>query len=197
MPRGSYLLSDHQGPFARERFACAPGPLGGRYAATREDPTTGAPLGGLDVVLDPRGRVLRLQVTGAGWELRGGAVGEDQVLWKRGAVERQAAAAGFSGTSPVFALAAIRRLRPDSRGVTARLAMIGDAALSVLLVDHRWTATAPGPGGAASYEVADLSTGVRGAVLIERDVVLAAPGAVLLEVIDTTAARLGPQDWQL
>ena len=184
MPRGRYLLSDHPGPYARERFASAPGPLGWRYAATREDPETGAALGGLDVVLDSRGRVLRLQVTGAGWELRGGAVGEAQVLWKRGEVERQAAAAGFSGTSPVFALAAIRRLRPDHLGVTARFAVIGDDALSVLLVDQRWTATGPGPGDASSYEVADLSTGVRGAVLIEGDVVRAAPGAVLLDLAE-------------
>ena len=180
MPRGSYLLSGPDGPFAVERFASAPGPLGWRYAATREDPVTGIPLGGLDLVLDVRGRVLRLQVTAAGWELRGGAVGAVDVLWRRGEVEHQAAAQGFTGSSPAFALAAVRRLRPDDAGVRARFAAIGDGALAVLLVDQHWSRTqADGPGQA--YAVQDLATGERSAVRLDGDVVRSAPGAVLLE----------------
>ena len=179
MPRGSYLVSGPDGPLAVERFASAPGPLGWRYAATREHPVTGAPLGGLDLVLDARGRALRLQVTVAGWELRGGAVGEAEVLWLRGRVEHQAAAQGFTGSSPAFALAAIRRLDPDAQGSRARFAAIGDDALAVLLVDQRWSA-APAVGSALAYTVQDLATGEKGRVLLDGDVVRSAPGAVLL-----------------
>ena len=179
MPRGSYLLSGPAGPFAVERFASAPGPLGWRYAATREDPATGAPLGGLDLVLDARGRVLRLQVTAAGWELRGGAVGEAEVLWRRGEAEHQAVAQGFTGSSPAFALAAVRRLRPDAAGARARFAAIGDDSLAVLLVDQHWSQVPTAEAGLA-YAVQDLATGERGTVLLAGDVVRSAPGAVLL-----------------
>ena len=190
MPRGSYLLSGPDGPFAVERFASAPGPLGWRYAATREDPVTGIPLGGLDLVLDARGRVLRLQVTTAGWELRGGAVVEAEVLWRRGEVEHQAVAQGFAGTSPAFALAAVRRLRPDAAGVRARFAAIGDDSLAVLLVDQHWSELPSGAGQA--YTVQDLATGGRGTVRLEADVVRSAPGAVLLGLEpDRGAATLG------
>ena len=190
MPSGSYLLSGHDGPYALERFASAPGPLGWRYAATREHPTDGTALGGLDLVLDSHGRVLRLQVTTAGWELRGGAVGTSEVLWRRGAVEHQAAAWGFTGTSPAFALAAVRRLRPDRTGTAARFAQIGDDALAVLLVDQRWRSVGdPGQAYEAfeayeTFEVDDLSTGERGVVLLDGDLVRSAPGAVLVELRD-------------
>ncbi len=209
MPSGTYLLSGPDGPFARERFASAPGPLGWRYAATREDPVTGAPLGGLDLVLDARGRVLRLQMTAAGWELRGGAVGDAQVLWLRGDVEQAAVAEGFTGTSPAFALAAVRRLRPGSAGVRGRFAHVGDDALAVLLVDRVWRSAG------SFYEVDDLATGERGSVVIEGDVVRSAPGVILVgldrgpdagpgpvlperpgELLDTVVAGLADLGWQ-
>lgn len=186
MPSGTYLLSGPDGPFARERFASAPGPLGWRYAATREHPVSGAPLGGLDLVLDARGRVLRLQMTAAGWELRGGAVGDAQVLWLRGDVEQAAVAEGFTGTSPAFALAAVRRLRPGSAGVRGRFAHVGDDALAVVLVDRIWRSAGP------AFEVDDLATGERGTVLIEGDVVRSAPGAVLAALDRGPDAGLGP-----
>lgn len=185
-------MSGPHGPVAVERFASAPGPLGWRYAATREHPVTGAPLGGLDLVLDAHGRVLRLQVTAAGWELRGGAVGTDEVLWRRGEVEHQAAAQGFTGSSPAFALAAVRRLRPQADGVRARFAAIGDDALAVLLVDQHWRPASTGEPGLA-YTVQDLATGGQGTVLLDGDVVRAAPGAVLLSLeprLDSSAATL-------
>ena len=86
MPRGAYLLSGSDGPYAVERFSCAPGPAGWRYVATRSHASTGAPLGRLDVALDGAGRPHRVHVEQGGWELRGGAVGP-HVLWRRGETE--------------------------------------------------------------------------------------------------------------
>ena len=184
MPRGAYLLSGHDGPYAVERFSCAPGPAGWRYVATRADPATGAPLGRLDVVLDAAGRAHRVHVEAGGWELRGGAVGA-QVLWRRGEVEREERAAGFTGTSPVWAVAATRLLGAAAGPVRLRLVRLGDEALATLVVEQAWVRTAVEEHDGvpvARWAADDLATGERRAVHLAGDVVLEAPGARLLEL---------------
>ena len=188
MPRGAYLLTGHDGPYAVERFSCAPGPAGWRYVATREDPATGARSGRLDVVLDATGRALRVHVEAWGWELRGGVVGP-QVLWRRGEQEREERAAGFTGTSPVWSVAAARLLAAGPGAgegpVRVRLVRLGDETLATLLVDERWArAGAQARDGVAvdGWEAADLATGERRAVHLAGDVVLDAPGVRLLEL---------------
>ena len=174
MPRGAYLLTGHDGPYARERFTCAPGPAGWRYVATREDPATGAPLGRLDVVLDSAGRALRVHVEAGGWELRGGSLGA-QVLWRRGDVEREEPAAGFTGTSPVWSVAAARLA--GAGPVRLRLVRLGDDSLATLVVAEAWARL-----DEAVWQADDLATGERRRVQVAGGVVLAAPGVALEEL---------------
>lgn len=185
MPRGAYLLSGHDGPYALERFACAPGPVGWRYVATREDPDSGARTGRLDVVLDAAGRALRVHVEAGGWELRGGAVG-GSVLWRRGDVEREERAAGFTGTSPVWAVATTRRLSADAApDVRLRLVRLGDEALATLVVDEAWSRLGAQERDGVlveRWDAADLATGERRALSLARDVLVQAPGVQLLEL---------------
>lgn len=185
MPRGAYLLTGHDGAYALERFSCAPGPAGWRYVATREDPATGAPLGRLDVALDATGRAVRVLVNAGGWELRGG-VTADGCTWRRGSEQRSDAAVGFTGTSPVWALAAVRLLRPAAP-VRARLVRLGDEALATRTVDEGWVRTARERDAdlgvvVETHEAADLATGERRVVRLVGDVVLDATGVVLLEL---------------
>ncbi|HEU0103074.1 MAG TPA: hypothetical protein VFR07_12225 [Mycobacteriales bacterium] len=187
MPAGAYLLSGPDGPYAVERFSCGAGPAGWRYVARREQPGTGAPLGRLDVVLDARGRVLRAAVDAGGWQLRGGVVGPE-VLWRRGDAEHSARAAGFSGTSPVWLLAATRLLGagPDGRAATRlRWVRLGDEALATHLVDERWAGTPTGQAGVHRWEAADLATGVLRVCVVAGDLVLDAPGVALQDLPDT------------
>jgi len=190
VPRGTYLLSGHDGPYALERFSCAPGPAGWRYVATREQPGTGALLGRLDLVLDARGAPVRVQVETGGWVLRGGVVGA-QALWRRGPDERGERAVGFTGTSPAWAVAAARLLAaapapaPAPAPVRLRLVRLGDEALSTRLVEESWahTGTATREGlVVVRYETADLGTGERRVVHLSGDVVLDAPDTVLLDL---------------
>ena len=178
MPRGAYLLSGLEGPYAVERFSCAPGPAGWRYVATREDPD-GRGLGRLDVVLDGAGRALRVQVRSGAWEVRGGVVGS-RCVWRRGEREHADRAGGFTGTSPVWLVAAARR----GAGVQ-RLVELSDPALAARTVLQRWALT----GGRVEagltverYDVDALDTGERRVVHLAGDVVVAAPGITLLEL---------------
>ena len=193
MPHGVYLLSGHEGPYALERFACAPGPAGWRYVATREDPDSGVRTGRLDVVLDAAGRALRVHVEAGGWQLRGGAVGAPgggSVLWRRGDVEREERAAGFTGTSPVGAVAAARRLGPDPgpgqpAPVRLRLVRLGDEALATLVVDEAWSRSGTQERDGVlvqRWDVADLATGERRALSLSGDVLVQAPRVQLLEL---------------
>lgn len=177
MPRGTYRLTGHDGPYALERFACGPGPLGWRYVATREQPATGAPLGRLDVVLDARGAALRVEVQAGGWRLRGGVVG-GEVLWRRGTQEHAVPGEGFTGTSPVWAVAGGRLLAASGTGpVRLRLVRLGDEALATRQVEEGWAGTP------ARCEAADLSTGERRVALVDpTGVVLEATGVELLDV---------------
>lgn len=184
MPRGAYLLSGHDGPYGLERFSCAPGPVGWRYVATREDPDSGARTGRLDVVLDLSGRAVRVHMEAGGWELRGGVVGS-QLLWRRGDVEREQRATGFTGTSPVWAVATVRRLARTAGPVRLRLVRLGDDALGTLLVDESWARTGTEERDGVPVErwqAADLATGERRAIHVAGDVVLDAPGVRLLEL---------------
>ncbi len=181
MARGSYRLAA-DGAALVERFACAPGPAGWRYVATREDEGTGAARGRLDVVLDASGTPLRVHVEAAGWVLRGGAVGSE-LLWRRGDAEAGAVADGFTGSSPVWLLAAARRCARQAQPVTRlRLLRLGDEALATRLVDQAWSAAGTRRQGdleVAGFEVTDLQTGERGAVHVAGNVVLDAPGVEL------------------
>lgn len=182
MTAGAYLLSDDLGAYAVERFSCGAGPAGWRYVATREQPGTGAPLGRLDVVVDAHGAAVRVAVQAAGWLLRGGVVGAE-VLWRRGADERSAVATGFTGSSPVWVLAATRRLTGPAAAL--RLVRLGDEALSTTLVDQRWTSGRRQDHDGLEvwhHEVADLATGRAWSVGTAGDLVVHAPGTRLLEV---------------
>jgi hypothetical protein len=185
VPAGAYLLSGHDGPWAVERFTCAPGPAGWRYVAERTDPATGAPLGRLDLTLDAGGRTVRLLARAGGWELRGGALGAE-VLWRRGEQERSAAAAGFTGTSPAYAVATARLLALGV-GERRRVALVAvtEPVLATRAVDEGWTLTGVERRGGldvARYEVADLATGDRRVVHLAGDLVLDADGVSLRQL---------------
>lgn len=186
--RGAYLLAPagpHGGPEVLERFSCGPsssgaGPLGWRYAATREDAATGRPLGGVDVVLDARGAAVRVQVAAGGWLLRGGTAGSD-VLWRRGEEERSEPAAGFTGSSPVWAASAARLAGEGP--VRLRLVSLGDEALATRVVEQAWTRTGGGEHAglpSSRHEALDLETGRRRAVEVAGGLVVAMTGAALV-----------------
>ena len=169
MPVGSYLLTGHDGPYAVERFEARETDDGWRYVGVRRHPTTGADLGRVELLVDPAGRVIRLELTAGGWLLRGGVVGPE-ALWRRGEEERSEQAHGFTGTSPAFAVAASRL---TGSGRSLRLVAVHDAALATSVVDQAWT---PVTGG---WESADLATGERGRWTIEHGVVRTGPGVTL------------------
>jgi hypothetical protein len=182
VPSGSYQLSGHDGVWAVERFRCDSGPAGWRYVGERTDPRSGAPLGRVDLTVDAAGRTARLLVHGGGWELRGGASGPD-VLWRRGEDERLERAAGFTGTSPAYAVATVRLLALEpGQPRRVRLVAVTEPALATRTVDEGWSLTGVEHRGGldvARYEVADLTTGERRVVHLAGDVVLATDGAVL------------------
>lgn len=178
MPRGTYLLTGG----VAEHFSCAAGPAGWRYVARRE--RAGVACGGLDVVLDVRGAPVRVQVTSGGWSLRGGLAGR-QLLWRRGEQERTADAVGFTGTSPVWALAAARLVGTGAEPVRLRLVRLGDEALGTLVVEQGWVCTGTTDDEAVpvtGYEVADLATGERAGVQLAGDLLLSSPGAELADL---------------
>jgi hypothetical protein len=176
VPRGAYLL----GGVVRESFTCAPGAAGWRYAAVRADADTGAPLGRVDLVLDRRGRALRLLLASGDWTVRGGVAGAE-VAWRRGEQEHVAAAAGFTGSSPGFAVATARLLALEvGQSRRVRLVRLDDAALAGLDVDEAWALTGREDRDGLlveRYEVADLASGERRVVHLAGDIVLATEGA--------------------
>lgn len=177
--RGSYRVDGPSGP-AIERFSCGAGPAGWRCTATRED-GDGRLLATLDLTVDRTWRTVRLSAEAGGWQLRGGVAG-DRVLWRRGGQEHAAVAAGFTGSSPVFAVATARLLGLAPGGTArVRLVRLSDA-LAPLTVDEGWGRTADLPGGAGveRYEVADLATGERRVVHLVGDVVVDATGVDLV-----------------
>lgn len=209
MPSGSYLHLDPLtgSPAGMEEFSCAAGPVGWRYVATVRDPD-GRESARVDLTLDAGGRQVHLVIAAGGWELRGGVAGRE-TLWVRRAagsmpgeasspavhpavegssaepdpVERVELAAGFTGRSPAFLVAATRllRLSPGARA-GLRLVEVTTPALGTRLAEYGWshegttshpTETAPLP--LARYRVVDLSTGEPRDVHLAGDVVVAAP----------------------
>ena len=204
VPSGSYLHLDpvDGSPVAVEEFSCAAGPVGWRYVATVRDPD-GREAGRIDVTLDTGGRQVQVVLAAGGWTLRGGVAGRE-TLWvrrpvpgagpgagagaevDRGAegagVERVEVAAGFTGRSPAFLVAAARLLRL-SAGARARLRLVEvtEPAVGTRLTEQGWsldgvtsypTETDPLP--VARYRVADLATGQARDVHLAGDVVVAA-----------------------
>ena len=176
MPAGTYLLTDHDGPSAEERFTCDADGDGWTYAATRHDPVTGALTGRLHLQLDGAGATIRLHAEAGGWVLRGGCVGE-QALWRRGEQEHEQTAAGFSGTSPSYAVAAARRADLEV-GESRRLVLVAvtEPVLATRVVEQAWTRTA-----ADRWEAADLSTGERRAFRLQGGLVLEGSGLTLTQ----------------
>jgi hypothetical protein len=174
MHRGSYLLTGHDGPYAVERFSCAPAGGGWTYDATRSDPASGAPLGRLHLRVDVSGTTTRLHVEAGGWVLRGGCVGGD-VLWRRSEQEHEVPASGFVGTSPAYALALVHRLAlAVGERCRVRLVAVTEPVLATRLVDQSWTRA-----GHDRWQSEDLATGERREVVVEDDLVVAGTGLAL------------------
>jgi hypothetical protein len=182
VPQGRYRVAGAAGAVV-ERFSCAPGPAGWRYTATRED-DDGRPAGTLDLTVDLAWRALRLHAQAGGWQVRGGAAG-DRVVFRRGDAEHEAVAAGFTGSSPAFAVVTARLLGLAPGGTCrVRLVRLSDA-LAPLTVDEGWGRTADlasDVGAVERYEVADLATGERRVVHLAGDVVVHATGVDLLSL---------------
>lgn len=195
MPTGSYhhLCTDGSVRLI-ERFSCAPGPSGWRYVSRLSTPD-GPVVGSVDVTLDDRGRQLRVDLTAAGWNLRGGRSGAE-LLWVRRPVadpvseirELRQDAAGFIGDSPAFLLAAAAATGPGDDPVRLRLVRL-DPALAARRVDEKWHLldTADHPGELAvlrvsTYRRVDLETGEHDDLHLSGDVVLDAPGIALAEL---------------
>jgi hypothetical protein len=170
VPEGSYLLTGHDGPFAVERFRCGEEEAGWRYAGVRTHPDTGAPLGRVELLVDAVGRVVRLEVTAAGWLLRGGVVGPE-ALWRRGDEERSEQAHGFTGSSPAYAVVATRLAAAGTGRL--RLVAVHDGVLATVTVDQSWSPAGDG------WECSDLATGERGRWQLADGIVVAGPGLTL------------------
>lgn len=172
--RGSYLLADHEGPYAVERFTCGPDGDGWTYTATRHEPRSGRTTGRLCLRLDAAGVTTRLHVEGGGWVLRGGCVGA-HVLWRRGEQEHEQVASGFSGTSPAYALAAVQRTAlavGEQRRL--RLVAVTEPVLATRVVDQGWSRPAPD-----RWDAVDLATGERSSVRWEDGVLVEGTGLTL------------------
>lgn len=184
MPTGTYV---HLEDDLQERFQCAPGPGGWRYASRRSDGVR------TDLVVDSRWHQIRVELVGPEWWVRGGVIGAE-VAWVRAAGEtgtqHAERASGFLAASPAFLVAIARSLRLDEGEETnVRLVRFSGPSLAPLTADWRWrlagtstheSETEPLP--VARYEVADLSTGEVETVHLAGDVVLAAEGIGLAEL---------------
>ncbi len=181
MPRGVYL---HESG-VEERFACGPEGGGWRYSAERSDGGT------IELVADGRWRPARLQVTGGGNVLRGGAAGPE-LLWVTGGREHSARAAGFAGASPGLLVAFARSLRAAERERRdVRVVELTVPSMAARTVPQRWTLpeTVRYDAGDAElpverYEITDLETGAVAQVHLAGDVVVAAPGIELADLED-------------
>jgi hypothetical protein len=213
VPSGSYLHLDPMdgSPVAQEEFSCAAGPAGWRYVAAIREPA-GRETGRIDLTLNGGGRQVRLVLVAGGWELRGGVAGRE-TLWIRGPVhparpsagprsaaatedpgtadadvgERSEPAAGFTGRSPAFLIAAVRLLRL-SAGARARLRLVEvtEPVLGTRVAEQGWTLgaitaypTETGSLSLARYQLTDLGSGESREVHLAGDVVVAAAGLEL------------------
>ncbi|MGH3342516.1 MAG: hypothetical protein ACRDPK_06440 [Carbonactinosporaceae bacterium] len=196
MPKGIYSLREAGGDVvAYERFACAPGPEGWRYAAEVRDASGAARIGTVDVTVDRLWRPVRVEVGGGGWVVRGGQAGT-ALMWVRtgptgaGAHEGSARAAAFSGRSPAFSVVTARLLGLSVGGVAdVRLVTLAEPVLAPRTADERWRLvevtsheTTTGPLPVEHLEAVDLETGESRRIHLAGDVVLAAPGVELEEL---------------
>ncbi|MBA9007900.1 hypothetical protein [Thermomonospora cellulosilytica] len=190
MPRGTYVHLTDTGP-VEERFQCAPGPGGWRYASTRSDGAR------VDLTVDSVWRQIRIELATSAWLIRGGLAGHD-LLWVRHPAppgtteptEHRERAAGFLADSPAFRIAVARHLAlSPAEDRRVRLVHVQGPSLSTLTVDQRWrlaeidtyeTETAPLP--VERYEVTDLSTAETHAFHLAGDVVLEAPALELADL---------------
>ena len=111
---------------------------------------------GLRLQVDAAGVTTRLHVEAGGWVLRGGCVG-GSALWRRGDLEAEAVALGFTGAHPAYDVAVALRLRlavGERRRV--RLVEVTEPVLATRLVDRQWERPAPD-----RWVVTDLATGER------------------------------------
>jgi hypothetical protein len=198
VPKGLYSLRDPGDGtvLAYERFSCAAGPVGWRYAAEVLAPDGRTGIGLVDLTVDDRWRQLRVEVRAGEWVVRGGVAGAEAV-WVRTrasgeeAPESTAVAAGFTGRSPGF-LVAVARMLGLAAGATSRVPLVAlsEPVLAPLAVESAWALTSVeehptelGPLPLERYETADLVSGERAVVYLAGDLVLAAP-AVELEELD-------------
>jgi hypothetical protein len=197
VPKGLYSLRDPDDGtvLAYERFSCAAGPVGWRYAAEVLAPDARTGTGLVDLTVDDRWRQLRVEVRAGAWVVRGGVAGAEVVWGRAGASggearESAAVAAGFTGRSPGF-LVAVPRMLGLAPGATSRVRLIAlsEPALAPLAVDTAWALTSVedhptevGPLPVERYETADLVSGERAVVYLAGDLVLAAPGVELEEL---------------
>ena len=127
-----------------------------RTGWTWDGPRTPAGAGRLHLEVDAAGVTTRLHAEAGGWVLRGGCVG-GSVLWRRGDVEGEAVALGFTGSHAAYDVAVALRLRlavGERRRV--RLVEVTEPVLATRLVDREWSRPAPG-----RWLVDDLATGTR------------------------------------
>ncbi len=111
---------------------------------------------GLRLQVDGSGVTVRLHAEGGGWVLRGGCVG-GSVLWRRGDVEGEARALGFTGPHPAYDVALVLRLRlAVGASQRVRLVEVTEPVLATRLVDQAWSR----PVG-DRWVVDDLATGTR------------------------------------
>lgn len=194
MPAGAYRVSGPApgDPQTVERFTCAAGPTGWRLTSrVRTDDVKATLLGTLDVVLDDQGRARRLEITSGAVTVRGGLT-DAGLEWSRdGVAHSDPAAVGFTSPSPGFLVATARLLGlavGDRRRV--RLVALAAGTLAATSVEQGWTLvdveehpTDLGRLGVSAYDVADLATGTVVRVHLAGDVVLAAPGIELVELV--------------
>jgi hypothetical protein len=197
VPKGLYSLRDpSEGTVVGyERFSCARGPVGWRYAAEVLAPDGRTAAGLVDITVDDGWRQIRVEVRGEAWVVRGGVVGAEAVWVRAGAsggeaAESVAVAGGFTGRSPGFLVAVARMLRL-ALGATSRVRLVAltGPALVPQVVDTGWALTSveehttdAGPLSVERYETADLAGGERAVVHLAGDVILAASGVELEEL---------------
>ena len=108
------------------------------------------------------------------------------MLWRRGDEERSAPAAGFTGTSPAYAVATARLLRL-AVGERRRVALVAvtEPALATRAVGEGWALTGVEQRDGvevARYEVADLATGDRWVVQLADDLVVQGDGVTVADL---------------
>ncbi|WP_165495109.1 hypothetical protein [Actinomadura roseirufa] len=181
MPTGIYVHTDGG---LEERFQCAPGPGGWRYASQRSDNVR------TDLVVDSRWRQIRAELVTSEWWIRGGVTGPE-LAWVRAAgetgTEHHENAFGFLADSPAFLIAVARSLHLEERHqADIRLVHLTFPSLAAMTTLWRWRLaevsvheTETGPLPVQHYEVTDLATGEVSEVHLSGDVILSAPGIEL------------------